>query len=109
MAFKEPIDAIFRVENLTIESDNWSVLCLLGFSITSFYQGESIQKTEKQEFVFRVKTKDVIDNEIKKGETFFYTTDCHQYNFKIATVPIDDMTGACLSKFNADFISREAL
>lgn len=109
MKFKEPIDFFFKVENLLIDSDNWSVKSIPGFSITTFYNGESVQKTEKQEFIFRVKTQDVIDNEITKGELFFYVTDCYQYNFELATVPIDDLTGAGLTKFSANFISREPL
>lgn len=110
MNLPDNINFFFKILNLKIESDNWSVYCIPGFSITSFYNGESIQKTEKQEFTFRVKTQDIIDNEIQSGDIFFYSTDCYQYNFQIPAdyKPIEDINIG-LSKIVANFLSREVL
>lgn len=107
--FKEPISFLFSAEKLYIESDSWKIPCLPGFNITSFYNGEAIQTTEKQEFTFYIKTQDTIDNEIKLKEKFSYSTDCYQYNFEVLSIPIDDITGAGLAKFKASFISRESI
>jgi hypothetical protein len=109
MSFTEPLSKIFEVENLSIVSDDWTVPCLPGFAITTFYKPENIQQTEKQVFLFRVKTKDTIENDFSVGKEFSYSTDCHEYIFRIAAPLVDDMFSTGTSKFRADFISREVL
>lgn len=103
---EEPLDFLFSIENIILESDNWSIPCLPGFSITLF-SDDDIERTEKQEFNFRVKTKDILDNEIKINDSFSYSSGNYTYTFNISSVPIDDLTG--LSTFRANYVSRETL
>ena len=99
----EPIDSIFA-EGLSLSFPSGDIPCLPGFTLALF-AGESY-KTQKQEFVFIVKTQDVIDYDIKLDDSFTFQSPNYLTSFTVGNTPIDDHG---LSSFYGNFISRESL
>lgn len=108
METSEIIQQVLESAGRLVEFPTFSIYAFFGNDFIGYQNSEGMLIPGKPlEYRLRAATEDVIDNDIKKGDTFTITDPSYRYSFIVKSSPVSNFRG--WSTIDVDFVKKELL
>lgn len=101
------INAVLDSFGQNLEFNNGTIKGIPEIELSILAGEHSVYAVERQSFQFQCYLGDIVDNDLKDGDSFTTDDGIYTYTFKVNRPPTNDLLGWCT--LYADYLTKELL